>query len=314
MCTISQPTLLIPLPRLKAFFRFIFCLPPTKIRHILTSPPAINFKESIPNSFNSKRKTIGEVHSKFFNRNAENQEDLINNYWNCISDQKSCRLYQNIIKASVNFVNNDLFHIFLDNFVETTMHQYANFFASVIVELLEKEKIKTVLKKAKQHFREICKVKQGSHVLQTLIKRLIYFDLEDQVPYLLADNVDLVFTNQAAKFVGVLVVREVNLSFNRFIFDFIENNPLEVKTAQFGCEVIRECLSRDPSIEYILLVTIEKNFEIIVNNQRSSFLLQFLIDTTREKAIKMIVGLLIKKLGEYCCGKYSSQVVEKVSC
>ena len=265
--------------------------------------------------FESKKTSMGGLFTKFFESDQISLADkfnLLDNYLQIVTSKESCKLYQKKLKQNVDYVNDKLFPVFLANFTSCAVHFYANYFVSLVIELLTPNNLIELTTVIRKNFVQICTVQQGSHVVQKYIMHLSNLAEEILVEFLMADHVKLLFMNQAVHYVGKQVIEKLSIDACSFIYKFIEENTLFVINSHYGCSLLRSCLLRNKAILNEIAECVCTNFDLVINDKKGSYVVSEIINQGDQTFIKRIIVMIMKRI-EFCCTqKFSSQVVETV--
>ena len=271
------------------------------------------------NNNNSKTYFQNQIHNQNNNFNIihTNYEQL--NY--LAKNQIGCQILKNKIISDPKFANEVLFPNIINNLKEICTNIFGGSMILTLLEFLTYENIDFFLFSIKDQIKVICRTEPGSHVMQSLIRKIKdNFLLINKLIFYL-NNTDLkeifksAYGHHFIKYYLSLVHKK---EFTYFIFNNIKNNFIEIVTDKFGVCVIQKAFDEfdGEELDKLLKLT-EENFNLLMKNCFGNYLIQFIFLNLKNKSknnntIFPFIKKMEENLLDFCTNKYSSAVLEKI--
>ena len=230
--------------------------------------------------------------------------------------QPGCRFLENLIKTNENsfeIVNNIFYRkLYWIKLYELCNDLFGNYFIQTIIPKLNTNNLISFGNVLNNNLLKLCLNPHGTRVVQ------VYIDNIKDNKY----NLLIVFTNYLGKIMDKLI-NDLNGSFvlmhyakeikdNEIIYNFLNNNIIEICTKPYSCSAFQKFIDLGTNIQKFLLINnIINNTHFLIGNQCGLYVLQFIMDKKNYSINDNILNTFINNIIQLAKQKYSSNVIEK---
>ena len=262
---------------------------------------------------NSNNKSNNVKDNKYLNMNLSeitNKLDII------AKKQPGCRFLENLIKTNENSfeIINNIFYpkLFWVKLYELCNDLFGNYFIQTIIPKLNDKNMISFTNLVINNLLKLCLNPHGTRVVQVLIE-----NIKDN-----KNNLLILLTNYLAKIMDKLI-NDLNGSFvlmhyakeiknNDIIYNFLNNNIVEICTKSYSCSALQKFIDLGTNIQKIRIINnIINNTNYLIGNQCGLYVLQFIMDKKNYQINDQILNTFINNIIKLSKKKYSSNVIEK---
>ena len=240
---------------------------------------------------------------------------------------------QDLAKEHQVIVNNIFTPFLIAKFAKLSMDKYAKFFVVETIEHFPEDKLPDLIQAIKPQFTSISTDKQGTRVIQAIIKRCYTLYCESHsnnssccfhtliclLENISANIVELM-TNKLSAHI-VLSMLKFQIPFvNDCIYQVLASSFMKIVTNQYGCGRIRDIfqlqLTQANYCHYLIeKVVNESNLQKIITDQYGHYIILYLIGeqpyTYYATCWNKIIEFINSNFVGYATQKYSSSIIEK---
>lgn len=249
---------------------------------------------------------------------SSNDNDLILNCFHYAKEQTGCRLLQKLIDDNPNVVDDKLYPIISNQFVELSCDSFGNYFIQKILSFLSLDKIEKIFQmKIQNSFRMMSLNPHGTRVIQKIFERVIKDEkLLSYYTLLLKPNLKDFFVDPNASHIIIQYASLISSPQNDFIVDFLCQNAQEIATQKHSCCALQKCIeSVNPQQKKKLFTAVAMNSFNLFADQYGNYVVQFIINACDYEINHMLMVNFLRDFEQFSIQKYSSNVIEKcLSC
>ena len=240
---------------------------------------------------------------------------------------------QDLAKEHQVIVNNIFTPFLIAKFAKLSMDKYAKFFVVETIEHFPDDKLPDLIQAIKPQFTSISTDKQGTRVIQAIIKRCYTLYCESHsnnssccfhTLICLLENISVniveLMTNKLSAHI-VLSMLKFQIPFvNDCIYQVLASSFMKIVTNQYGCGRIRDIfqlqLTQANYCHYLIeKVVNESNLQKIITDQYGHYIILYLIGeqpyTYYATCWNKIIEFINSNFVGYATQKYSSSIIEK---
>ena len=230
--------------------------------------------------------------------------------------QLGCRFLENLIKTNENSyeIINNIFYpkLYRVKLYELCNDLFGNYFIQTIIPKLNNNNMISFTNLVNNNLLELCLNPHGTRVVQVLIE-----NIKDK-----KNNLLLIFTNCLANIMDKLI-NDLNGSFvlmhyakeindNEIIYNFLNNNIIEISTKPYACSALQKLIDLGTSNQkYRLINNIINITNYLMGTKCGLYVLQFIMDKRNYQVNDSILSTFINNVINLAKQKFSSNVIEK---
>ena len=226
---------------------------------------------------------------------------------NCSPEDKA-ELFEHIILQ--------LKYYSLGNFLYLFVDQFGNYVAQKLYELADIGQKKQMLNVLSSDILEISKSIYGKRVLQKIIMQT-NDSLRSQLSLILQPHVVEMCKHQHSCHIIQRCLVSWNRSDNFFVYEQVKMYALEICTNQWGCCIFQRCMDYMENEHKVSMAQkICENLIVLIQDPFGNYVVQYILDMEIDFLIHSTIDLILAqcnspKFLEFCCQKFSSNVMEK---
>ena len=273
---------------------------------------ANNNNNNNQNNYKNKNKN-NQIENKFNNMSLQE----ITNKLDLIARKKNgCKYLEKFLKTMDNSseIINKVFYpkLYWIKLYELSNDLFGNYFIQEMIPQLDTNNLISFTNMVANNLLNLCLNPHGTRVVQILINTI-----KDNRFGLL-----LLLKNELSKIMGELI-NNLNGSFvlmhyaiqikdNEMIYDFLNNNIVEVATNSYSCSALQKLIDIGTNQQgQKLIINIINNINNLVGNQFGLYVLQFIMNKKNYYINDAILGKIMDRIIFLSKRKFSSNVVEK---
>ena len=264
------------------------------------------------NNYKNKNK-INQNENKFNNMSLQeiaNKLDLI------AKKKNGCKYLEKFLKTMENSseIINKIFYpqLYWIKLYELSNDLFGNYFIQEIIPKLDTNNLISFTNMVVNNLLNLCLNPHGTRVVQILINTI-----RDNRFGLL-----LLLKNELSKIMGQLIYNlngsfvlmhyAIQIKDNEMIYDFLNNNIVEIATNSYSCSALQKLIDIGTNQQgQKLIINIINNINYLIGNQCGLYVLQFIMNKKNYYINDAILGKIIDKIIFLSKRKFSSNVVEK---
>ena len=225
--------------------------------------------------------------------------------------QNGCKYLQNFINVNSELIKTLFFPSILQNLVELSNDQFANYFVKKIFHYLSEDMILSLIQALSPLVEQIGTNQYGTRVLQDLIdflsteKTFLAF-IKIIIPYVKFLIIDL---NGSHIIYKLITTKNKNL---KIIEDIICMNVKDIAITRKGASFLKKYFDfKDENDVFTIKKCILKNLSEIITDQYGNYLIQEILIKPNSPIVKDFIYEISKNIVFYSNNKFSSNAVEK---
>ena len=263
-------------------------------------------------NINNKRKN-SQKETNYMNMSLK---EITNKLEQLATKKHGCKFLENFLKMSKNrseIVNKEFYpKLYWIKLYELSNDLFGNYFIQTLIPELDNNNLMSFTNIIIGNLLNLCLNPHGTRVVQILIN-----NIKDNKCNLL-----LTFTNALSKIMDKLI-NNLNGSFvlmhyaatikdNEIIYDFLNNNLIEIATNSYSCSALQKLIDIGTNKQkQKLLINIINNTDKLVGNQCGLYVLQFIMNKNNYYINDTILDKIFNRIIYLSKRKYSSNVIEK---
>ena len=263
-------------------------------------------------NINNKRKN-SQKETNYMNMSLK---EITNKLEQLATKKHGCKFLENFLKISKNrseIVNKEFYpKLYWIKLYELSNDLFGNYFIQTLIPELDNNNLMSFTNIIIGNLLNLCLNPHGTRVVQILIN-----NIKDNKCNLL-----LTFTNALSKIMDKLI-NNLNGSFvlmhyaatikdNEIIYDFLNNNLIEIATNSYSCSALQKLIDIGTNKQkQKLLINIINNTDKLVGNQCGLYVLQFIMNKNNYYINDTILDKIFNRIIYLSKRKYSSNVIEK---
>ena len=292
--------------------------------HLFTAAPPQNLKEYLL-SYNTVQ------------YDPYKDEELTALLLSAAKQQTYSKDLQDLAKENQLIVNNVFTPFLIAKFAKLSMDKYAKFFVVETIEHFPEDKLADLIQTIKPQFASVSKDKQGTRVIQSIIKRCYTLYCESHTSQSQSNfnnsvhalicllesisvNIVELMTNKLSAHIVISLLKFQIPFVNDCLYQVLASSFMKIVTNQYGCGRIRDIfqlqLTQANYCHYLIeKVVNESNLQKIITDQYGHYIILYLLGsqpyTYYATCWNKIIEFINSNFIGYATQKYSSSVIEK---
>ena len=227
-----------------------------------------------------------------------------------------CKFLENYLKVSKNrsdIINNEFYpKLYWIKLYELSNDLFGNYFIQTLIPELDSNNLISFTNIVISNLLNLCLNPHGTRVVQILINNIkdnkynLLLSFKNALPKIM----DKLINNLNGSF--VLMHYAATIKDNEIIYDFLNNNLVEIATNSYSCSALQKLIDLGTNKQkQQLLISIINNTDKLVGSQCGLYVLQFIMNKNNYYINDTILDKIINKIIFLSKRKYSSNVIEK---
>ena len=238
---------------------------------------------------------------------------LKGNFVNIIKTHRGSRIFQNYLKNTHSDIIHQIFTEINPSLIELIIDPYANYFCKRFFNFLNQKDRIDFLLSINNSLIKLSINNIGTYPIQGIIEQLISKNEKKIVINSIKDYINELCYDTYGTHVLEKIISCFEEEFTGFIFDFVENNFLNLANHINGICIVKKILSltHKKDIHKKLKKIINENALTLIQHIYGNYVIQIVIETWDLNDILEILSNFKNKYTMLSMSKYSSNVVEK---
>jgi hypothetical protein len=238
---------------------------------------------------------------------------LKGNFVNIIKTHRGSRIFQNYLKNTHSDIIHQIFTEINPSLIELIIDPYANYFCKRFFNFLNQKDRIDFLLSINNSLIKLSINNIGTYPIQGIIEQLISKNEKKIIINSIKDYINELCYDTYGTHVLEKIISCFEEEFTGFIFDFVENNFLNLANHINGICIVKKILSltHKKDIHEKLKKIINENALILIQHIYGNYVIQIVVETWDLNDILEILSNFKNKYTMLSMSKYSSNVVEK---